>query len=326
MSALNATLSTQGSKKFLILLARLINSTSVLVINLNLTPNINNSTKIKKTLFSVFFYICVLFLSTSLFALGSPTPLEASQATENHCSTISYDETTYIKHIHDGDTLTLRDGRKVRLIGINTPELARNDKPAERYSAAAKNTLKSLFKNEKSISLVYGKDNKDSYGRTLAHAFLANGQNVQATLLKQGFANTITLPPNTRFSACYAEMENNARCNNRGIWQHSNILDAKKLNKQHNGFHLIKGRVKDIDINNKGIWLNLDDKLTVGIRSDNRSLFNRNTINDWKNQSITVRGWLNKNHNRKLSSNPFYIRVRHPASIQLSSDLGACRA
>jgi len=255
--------------------------------------------------------LCLLFsIFSSSTALANPT-----------CPNLPFDNEAEIRYIYDGDTLHLKDGRKVRLIGINTPELARNHKPAEPYAFAAKEALKTLFQKDGSIALVYGKDKKDHYGRILAHAFSADGQNVQLALLQQGLASAITYPPNTQFSACYLAAENEARCNLRGLWENTTILDAKNLNKQHTGFHLVKGQVKNIDINDKGIWLNLDDKLTIGIRPDDHSLFELDTINDLLNQSIIVRGWLNSSHSRKLGSNPFYLRVRHPLSIQLSSAL-----
>lgn len=235
---------------------------------------------------------------------------------DSNCRSDFYDETTNIRYIHDGDTLHLSDGRKVRLIGINTPELARDNRAAEAFAQQAKNALKSLFETDKSISLVFGKDKKDHYGRFLAHAFLSDGQNVQAILLKQGYGSAITLPPNARFSACYLEMERFARCNKAGLWQKPSVIQANELRKQHLGFHLVQGKVKAIDINNKGIWLNLDDKLSVGIRPDNQSLFDIKAIKAMLNQTVIVRGWLNKSKHAQ----PFYLRLRHPASIQLLSD------
>ena len=61
------------------------------------------------------------------------------------CSSQRYDETTSIRYIHDGDTLHLKDGRKVRLIGINTPEVAHGDKTAEAFSIPGKRCSKSTI-------------------------------------------------------------------------------------------------------------------------------------------------------------------------------------
>ena len=252
------------------------------------------------------FPLCLLFLLI--------TPAHAGSV----CSTpLTFDETVKVRHIYDGDTLRLHDGRKVRLIGINTPELARKQKPAEPFAHAAKNALKSLVKKGQTIQLIYGKDQKDHYGRTLAHVFLTNGQNIQTVMLSQGLASAITIPPNTQFAACYLQTENIARCNQTGLWRNRDVIKAKQLSNKHLGFQLIRGTVTLITEDRKGIWLNIDHTLTVGIRPDDRHLFDKQLINDYLNQSITIRGWLNKSH----KSTPYYLRVKHPLSIQLSSTL-----
>jgi endonuclease YncB( thermonuclease family) len=235
------------------------------------------------------------------------------------CPTTDYDETTEIKYIVDGDTLHIKNGRKVRLIGINTPEAARDNHAAEPFSAEATNALKTLFTNNKSISLVYGKEKFDRYKRLLAHGFTANGENIQAILLAQGYARAITFPPNAQFSACYLQQERKARCNKTGLWKKIKPLAAKKLNDTHIGFQLVTGKLKNININRKGIWLNLDDKLTIGIRPGNQPLFDIDTIYRMLNKKIVVRGWLNKSKKTSAAISPYYIRVRHPSSIQLAS-------
>ena len=254
--------------------------------------------------------IYIYLLITYLIAL----PAHA----ENACTTpLAFDETVKVRHIHDGDTLRLSDGRKVRLIGINTPELARKQKPAEAFASEAKQALKTLVKKGQPIKLIYGKDKKDHYGRILAHAFSASGQNIQQALLSQGLARVITIPPNTKFTRCYLAIENTARCNRLGLWKNRAVIKAKQLSNQHLGFQLIQGTVNNITTNSKGIWLNIDHTLTVGIRPKNQHLFDKKTINNYLNQSITIRGWLNKS--RKAT--PYYLRVKHPLSIQLSSTL-----
>ncbi|NOQ88382.1 MAG: hypothetical protein GQ550_05605 [Gammaproteobacteria bacterium] len=235
------------------------------------------------------------------------------------CPGVNYDETARIKYIHDGDTLHLKDGRKVRLIGINSPEVAHGNNTAEPFAAEATNALKALFKDKKSISLIYGEEKHDRYQRLLAHGFTDSGENIQAKLLAQGHARAITFPPNTHFSACYLQQERKARCEKAGLWKKTRPLTAKKLDDTHIGFQLVKGRLKNISINKKGIWLNLDDKLTIGIRPDNQSLFDINAIYQMLNQKIVVRGWLNKSKKASQTTGPYYIRVRHPSSIQLVS-------
>jgi len=253
-------------------------------------------------------FLCPLYLLASSF-------YSSLTLASTDCASDSYDKTTTVRYIHDGDTLHLGNGDKVRLIGINTPELAHDDKVAEPFAKQAKNALNALFEADKSISLVFGEDKKDRYGRLLAHAFLNDGQNVQALLLKQGYARSIIVPPNAKFTVCYLEMERIARCNKAGLWKKTDIVQTAQLTNKDIGFHLFQGTINAIDINDKGIWLNLDNKLTVGIRPDNLELFDIKAIIAMLNQVVIVRGWLNKSNR----TTPFYLRLRHPASIQLFS-------
>lgn len=321
MSAHSAILFTLVSRRYLTQPVRLTNSTDVLVISNSLIC----SAELFKKDASERLFLCPLSLLRSImpwkigrFCLASCILwlfcIHQLYA-EPVCSTEHFDETTKIRYIHDGDTLHLIDGRKVRLIGINTPELAHDNKPAEAYAKAARSALRSLFSKEKSISLLYGEDKRDRYGRLLAHIFLADGRNVQAILLKQGLANSINVPPNTRFSSCYLEMERMARCNGAGFWENSILLDAKNLKKQHTGFHLVRGKINSVTTNSKGIWLNLDNKLTIGIRPDDQSYFDEALLNEMVNQTVIVRGWINQSNR----STPFYLRLRHPDSMQLAA-------
>ena len=77
-----------------------------------------------------------LFLCSLYFLAGFI--YSSAALADSNCSSDYYDETTNIRYIHDGDTLHLSDGRKVRLIGINTPELARDNRAAEAFAQQAK--------------------------------------------------------------------------------------------------------------------------------------------------------------------------------------------
>lgn len=223
-----------------------------------------------------------------------------------------YDETTRVKFIYDGDTLQLQDGRKVRLIGINTPELSHGDRAAESYSNEAKQALQKLFDDNKTVSLVFGQEKHDHYKRVLAHGFTRDGSNIQAALLEQGLAHAVTFPPNDKFSSCYRQQERQARCELRGLWAKSTLLKAKDLKRSDTGFKIVSGKVKKITTNKKGIWLNLDDILTVGIRPDNLPSFDIDKLSRMLNQSVVVRGWINKSD----KETPYYIRIRHPSALQ----------
>ncbi len=267
MSALNVTLSTPANKKFLIQRVRLTNSTNDLAVNLKFLLNMfvtkkgalmrlflcTGSTVYRKEP-RMAVRICSWMSGIAQGARdgGAHMPWKGSilqqarkairigltllliQAAlvntalaDTACPATQFDKKSRVLYTHDGDTLHLKDGRKVRLIGINTPELGRDNNAAEPFANEAKAALKSLFKNDKSISLIYGKVKKDHYQRLLAHAFTSDGRNIQALLLANGFARVIAFPPNTQFTACYLEQERKARCSKTGPMENGDNSSGK---------------------------------------------------------------------------------------------------
>jgi len=129
------------------------------------------------------FFITMTLLSPQVFARTCPA---------DHI-----DETVEVSKVVDGDTLRLKDGRLVRFIGINTPELARKGNPAEPLAKKARQTLESIIeKSSYTVGLRIGVERMDRYGRTLAHVYLTNGVSVEARMLSTGMAAQIVVPPN----------------------------------------------------------------------------------------------------------------------------------
>ena len=92
----------------------------------------------------------------------------------------SNSDEVHIDRVIDGDTVVSEE-QKIRLLGINTPERD------EQYYEQAKKFLEDKILN-KSVKLVYGRNKKDRYGRTLAYVFL-NGKNMNKELVEEGLAN-----------------------------------------------------------------------------------------------------------------------------------------
>lgn len=114
----------------------------------------------------------------------------------------------------DGDTLVLSNNEHVRLIGINTPE-------SERYFyGEAKEVLKLLVLN-KNVRLEKDVDDRDTYGRLLRYVYLGN-LFVNLEMVKRGFANVFTFPPNVKYTDKFIEAEREARTNDIGLWEKSN--------------------------------------------------------------------------------------------------------
>jgi len=252
--------------------------------------------------------------------LYSPVILaEFSHVSANLCPAQHIDQQAKVKYVHDGDTIVLKNGEKIRLIGINTAELARKQKntviKAEPCANAARDYLKQLLPQNTTIRLQLGQDKKDHYGRTLAHVFLSSGENVQANLLKQGLASAIIIPPNDSLANCYRKVEQLARCQKLALWsQSSHILNSQQVTSSAKGFHLVQGKVTHIERNRYGIWIQLAGGLTLGIRPQNQPLFDMKHITSLTGKVLLARGWLNKGKN-----NQPYMRIRHPLSLEVVS-------
>ncbi|MCK5640599.1 MAG: thermonuclease family protein, partial [Gammaproteobacteria bacterium] len=183
------------------------------------------------------------------------------------CPTNHTDQRARVTHIYDGDTVRLEDGRKVRLIGINTPERGYRGETSEPFAEAAYQRLKQLLPSGTKVRLRLGAEPQDKYDRLLAHLFLPNGINVSAQLLAEGFATSIVDPPNTWAHNCYARQEMQARKLSKGIWALSSYqgVESRTLNKNDEGYRIVLGRVKRIGHSKKSIWLNLEGKVALRI-------------------------------------------------------------
>ncbi len=262
-----------------------------------------------------------------LFLLIVALPSLTANA-ETDCRAAHLDEYADVSYVHDGDTVHLDDGRKLRLIGINTPELARHDRPEQAFAQAARDTLiKRLARHDNRVALVYGKERQDRHERTLVHLFSPDGDNLQAHLLAQGLATAIAHPPNLTYAECYARMEKAARCRGSGIWSQPDdaVLQATQLNADSAGFHLVSGKIDRVKSSKKGVWLFMAG-LMIGIYREDLAHFDTAELLSLTGKPLIVRGWLqpsrrtgSKNRSGGRSAVKFFVRIRHPDAIEIYS-------
>ncbi len=130
--------------------------------------------------------------------------------------TIPQREKAKVSFVIDGDTIVLSDKRKVRYIGINTPEIGRDKIPSECYAKESTNINTQLVSGqeiemEKDISEV------DKYGRLLRYVW-ENNVFINEFLVRQGYAKLETIPPDTRYNLLFKSAEIEAKENGRGLW------------------------------------------------------------------------------------------------------------
>jgi len=123
----------------------------------------------------------------------------------------------YVTRVIDGDTIELANGEKVRLIGLDTPETLHPEKPVEYYGEEASEFTKRMVEGKR-IRLEYDVQQRDRYGRLLAYVYLEDGTFLNAELLRQGYANLATHPPNVKHVEQFVQLQREARENHRGRW------------------------------------------------------------------------------------------------------------
>ncbi len=215
-----------------------------------------------------------------------------------------------VKKVYDGDTIELYDGTKIRLLGINTPEVQHWDKQADAGGDEAKRWLTQKLKNQK-VRLIHDVEKTDKYGRTLAHVFTENKDHINRQLVAAGLAEISIYPPNLLFVDELVNAQNEAEQSGRGIWQRSEyapIPVSRITNQGRTGWMRIYGKVENVRQTKKSVYLTFSSQFEARIEREWLDLFP--DANSYSGKSIEVRGWLNKNRGK------FSMLIRHPSAIK----------
>jgi len=123
-------------------------------------------------------------------------------------------ETVKILRVVDGDTLKINYKGKeesLRLIGIDAPE-SRINKKAKKDAQRSGEDIKTITSQGKEAAkfvktlvspqdparIEYDVQHRDKYGRLLAYVYLSNGKMLNEEIVKAGYANLMTIPPNVK--------------------------------------------------------------------------------------------------------------------------------
>lgn len=220
------------------------------------------------------------------------------------------------RFVIDGDTLELADGRRVRLIGIDTPEIGRRGEPSEPFAEAARDRLQALVGRQ--LRLAEGRQPQDRYGRTLAHLFDDQGNNIEATLLREGLGFALAVPPNDAMIDCHRLAEREARTAGRGLWAESPIVAAAAV--QQGGFQLILGEIRRVSRAGRHLWLEMDGPVVLRIDQADFDGFGLGAPEALRGRTLIARGWVIDRGSRsrlKAELKPFMLPVGHPAMLEL---------
>ena len=145
----------------------------------------------------------LLALVTALPAWSTPAPVEGT-----------------VVRVVDGDTIHVRIGarvEKVRYIGVNTPEVqhpTRGEEPGGREAAEVNRRLV----EGQAVRLELDMQERDRYGRLLAYVWIGDLM-INAELVRLGYAQVMTIPPNVRYQEVFLKLQREAREAGRGLWR-----------------------------------------------------------------------------------------------------------
>lgn len=123
-----------------------------------------------------------------------------------------------VKRVTDGDTVKLADGRFVRYIGVDAPEINHERNAAEPFGFDARGLNFELIGSRR-IRLEFDIERFDDYGRTLAYVFLPDGSMVNEKLLQSGLAHCLYKMPNIKYEARLLKAQREAMQDRRGMWR-----------------------------------------------------------------------------------------------------------
>jgi micrococcal nuclease len=116
----------------------------------------------------------------------------------------------------DGDTLWLSGIGKVRLIGVDTPEVHGG---VECFGPRASAFVERAAPLGSGVRYRLGVEERDRYGRALAYVWLEDGRFLNRLLVARGYAQPLTVPPNVEYEDEFVLAARRARSERRGLWR-----------------------------------------------------------------------------------------------------------
>lgn len=251
------------------------------------------------SLFSIFSIIllasCGLFYQSDFITTEEDKKnlnLEESAKNIDINDNISKDDKYLVTKIFDGDTILVEDKFIIRLLGINAPEVDRF------FYDEAKDALKTIIEGEY-IYLEKDVSEKDVYGRYLRYVYI-NSTFVNLEMVKRGFANVFTMPPDLKYNNLFLEAERFAREKQVGLWKISKYSNYSVLNYGVNK-----------NLNNTE---NSDDNFNSTTNCNNSN--NYNDSSNFDNISIYVHFDASGNDNKNL--NDEYVVIKNNLNYDIN--------
>jgi micrococcal nuclease len=121
-----------------------------------------------------------------------------------------------VAYVIDGDTIIVDNHERVRLIGINAPEINSKYHRGEFFGKESRKYLKDRLEG-KEVVLKAGTEPFDKYGRRLSYVYLPDGAYINEEMVRLGYAETFRafpFPDKEKFLS----LEEAARDKQLGMW------------------------------------------------------------------------------------------------------------
>ena len=158
---------------------------------------------------------------------SSSKPTNSKRSDKNKELTVNKDsvgiETVKVSRVIDGDTVELSDGRKIRLLNMDTPETVKPNSPVMCFGKEASDYTKKNL-TDKMIQIVPDKEPSDRYGRALRMVYLQGKditkveESFNAELVRGGYARVKSYSPNKTFEKPLQAVETEAKTKKSGAW------------------------------------------------------------------------------------------------------------
>ncbi|QQG44839.1 MAG: thermonuclease family protein [Candidatus Roizmanbacteria bacterium] len=187
-------------------------------------------TNVKKIIILSLFIFLLFLIAQVLLpkTINIPFPsLKSNPSVTSNPPNPSPPETVKVKRVVDGDTIELDNGKKVRYIGIDTPELKDPRKPVQCFAKEASDKNKELVEG-KTVRLEKDVSDTDKFDRLLRYVYVVDNDLtfsalfVNEYLVKEGYAYASTFPPDVKYADLFLKAQTKAREQNKGLWKECN--------------------------------------------------------------------------------------------------------
>ncbi len=216
-----------------------------------------------------------------------------------------------IARVYDGDTIVLENGKHVRLLGLNTPEIGGYQNDEEPGGVAAKKWLQAELRDDR-VLLEFDQIRQDKYKRLLAHVFLPNGKHINLAILENGLATVSIIPPNGRYADQLVQAQQYAEKQKLGIWSmpEYQVRPISQISNHSKGWQRFTGTPVSIKKGKKYTRLIFSDKIDMRITNTHLNLFP--ALTTYLGKTLEIRGWVarNKDHYTLLIQHPSNLIIR----------------